>query len=98
MPEDEWGDGAAIEDPAGIGPSITFLKVPEPKTAKNRLHLDLQASGGRHLDADVRDERIRSVVASLTAIGGRVVQEHRRGDVLDHVQLADPEGNELCVV
>jgi hypothetical protein len=98
VPEAEWGDGATIADPDGVGPSITFLKVPEPKTAKNRLHLDLRASGGRHVDVAVRRTRIRRVVEQLTAIGATALQEHHQGDDLDHVVLADPEGNEFCVV
>jgi hypothetical protein len=98
IPPDEWGDRATIADPAGIGPSISFLKVPEQKTAKNRLHLDLQASGGRHLPADIRRRRITGVVESLTAIGARTIHDHFEGPHLDHVVLADPEGNEFCVV
>ena len=98
VPESEWGDGATIADPAGSGPSITFLKVPERKTAKNRLHLDLRASGGRAEDAAVRRSRIRSVVDRLTALGATTLREHRQGGDLDHVVLGDPEGNEFCVV
>ena len=99
VPEAEWGDGAAIADPQGVGPRISLLRVPEAKRAKNRLHLDLQASGGRHLDAEVRRERIMSVVASLTAIGATVLQAYADDDgCLDHVTLADPEGNEFCVL
>ena len=98
VPRAEWDDGATIADPAGVGPAITFLKVPEPKSAKNRLHLDLQASGGRRVPADVRRQRIEDVVATLTALGARVLRRHVHDDVLDHVVLADPEGNELCVV
>jgi len=52
VPPEEWGDGAYIEDPAGLRPGISFLKVPEAKTAKNRVHLDVQAGGGRG-EADV---------------------------------------------
>jgi hypothetical protein len=63
VPEDEWDDGASIEDPLGVLPSISFLKVPEPKTAKNRLHLDLQVAGGRHVDQDERESRIEAMVA-----------------------------------
>src|ERR1043165_4858973 len=47
VPEEEWGDGASLQDPQGVLPKISFLRVPEPKTAKNRLHIDLQVSGGR---------------------------------------------------
>ncbi|GAA2996953.1 VOC family protein [Streptomyces fulvorobeus] len=46
-PEDDWDDGAYLADPEGTGPGISFLKVPEPKAVKNRLHLDVQAGGGR---------------------------------------------------
>ena len=34
--------GAFIEDPGGVRPGISFLRVPEPKTAKNRVHVDVQ--------------------------------------------------------
>ncbi len=47
VPEEEWDDGASLHDPDGVGPRISFLKVPEPKVAKNRLHIDIQAGGGR---------------------------------------------------
>lgn len=98
VPEDEWDDGASIVDPEGVGPQITFLKVPEPKTAKNRLHLDLQVSGGRARPADERRAAITATVERLLAAGGAVLAEHEAGGHLDHVVLADPEGNELCVV
>jgi hypothetical protein len=45
VPPEEWGDGAFIEDPDGLRPAISFLRVPESKTAKNRVHLDVQAGG-----------------------------------------------------
>jgi len=98
VPEAEWNDGAAIEDPLSIGPPISILKVPETKTAKNRLHLDLHVSGGRHVDAQVRSSLIEATVLSLTARGATVVGRHDHGAWLDHVVLADPEGNEFCVV
>ena len=46
VPPEEWDDGAYIEDPDGLGRGISFLKVPEPKVAKNRVHLEVQAGGG----------------------------------------------------
>jgi hypothetical protein len=99
VPEDEWDDVAAIKDPAGIGPRISFLKVPEGKTAKNRIHLDLQAGGGRSEPIEARWPRVLAKVDQLTAAGATVL----RRDILDdgtpdHVVLADPEGNEFCVV
>ncbi len=98
VPEEEWGDGANLVDPEGELPAISFLRVPEDKTVKNRVHLDLQVSGGRDVDQTLREERIRAAVERLTAAGATVLAEHHDGDRLDHVVLADPEGNELCVV
>lgn len=91
-------DGASLADPDGVWPRIGFLKVPEGKTAKNRLHLDLQVSGGRHIDHDLRRERILAVVDRLVSAGGTVQQENVFDGSLDGVVMADPEGNELCVV
>jgi hypothetical protein len=98
VPEDEWDDGASIVDPDGVAPRIGFLKVPEGKTAKNRIHLDVQVAGGRDQPWDEREQRIRAKVDELVAVGGRVLQECAGRDGLDHVVMADPEGNELCVV
>ena len=98
VPEEEWGDGANLVDPEGELPAISFLRVPEDKTVKNRVHLDLQVSGGRDVDQALREERIGGFVERLTAAGASVLAEHHDGDRLDHVVLADPEGNELCVV
>ncbi|MEO9324755.1 VOC family protein [Nocardioides sp. C4-1] len=98
VPEDEWDDGASIQDPAGVRPKVTFLRVPEPKTAKNRLHLDLWVSGGRHVDAGVREPLIRAKAEQLVALGATVVEEGVGPQGLDHYVLRDPEGNEFCVV
>ncbi len=97
VPEDEWDDGGAIVDPDGRLPGISVLKVPEGKTAKNRLHLDLRVSGGRHVDQDVRRARITATVERLVAAGASVLRENRFDGHLDGVVMADPEGNELCV-
>lgn len=98
VPPEEMDDGASLVDPEGVRPKVGFLRVPEPKTAKNRLHIDLQVSGGRHLDPGVRRERILATVGRLVAAGGTVTQEHVFDGQLDHIVMADPEGNELCVV
>jgi len=98
VPEDEWGDGAALADPEGRLPPLSFLAVSEGKTAKNRVHLDLQVSGGRHLDQAVRRERIEAHVARLEGAGATVLHRVSEAGALDHVVMADPEGNEFCVV
>lgn len=98
VPESEWSDVAALEDPDGVLPPLSLLKVPEPKTAKNRLHLDLQVSGGRHRDQAERERLIRGRVAELVELGATVGGEIEGPNGLDHVMLQDPEGNEFCVV
>ncbi|MEV4346868.1 VOC family protein [Actinoplanes sp. NPDC049596] len=80
-------DGASIVDPEGRGPAISFLRVPEPKTAKNKMHLDVR----------VDSALIRTKAAELEAAGATVVREHRYGAELSHVVMLDPEGNEFCV-
>ena len=80
IPEDERDDGASLVDPDGALPPVGFLRVPEGKTAKNRLHVDLRVSGGRKVDQAVRRERILAMVDRLVAAGGSVqARAHVRG-------------------
>jgi Glyoxalase-like domain len=99
VPEEEWDDGAYLSDPDGVEPRLSFLRVPEPKVVKNRVHLDLQVGGGR--DRTPWEERWPRVVAAverLTAAGATVIQEVEEQGRPDHVVMADPEGNEFCLV
>ncbi|GAA4676603.1 VOC family protein [Nocardioides nanhaiensis] len=99
VPREEWGDGATLHDPAGVLPSLSLLKVPEEKRTKNRVHLDLQVSGGRHVDGERRTRLIDEHVRRLVEADGQVLTRiHGPSGHLDHVVVADPEGNELCVV
>ena len=100
VPEEEWNDGAAISDPNGVLPSLSFLKVPEPRTAKNRLHLDLQVSGGRSEPQHLREQRIRATAESLLTAGATLVREVPVDNTttLDHLWMHDPEGNDFCIV
>ena len=98
VPEAEWNDGAAIADPGGVLPSVSMLRVPEPKQVKNRLHLDVKVSGGRHIDPAQRTQRIDTKVDELLAAGATVYERYHTGGHLDHVTMLDPEGNEFCVV
>ncbi|HEY9292594.1 MAG TPA: VOC family protein [Microlunatus sp.] len=98
VPAEEWNDGAVICDPGGVHPSLSLMKVPEPKRVKNRLHLDLKVSGGRQVDAQTRLGRIETKVAELEEAGGTVQERFHAGGRLDHVLMLDPEGNEFCVV
>jgi hypothetical protein len=98
VPPEEWSDAAYIEDPSGVRPSISFLKVPEPKVVKNRVHLDVHVGGGRGGPREVRWPRVTEAVQRLTAAGGTVIRVHVQDGVPDHVVMADPEGNEFDVL
>jgi catechol 2,3-dioxygenase-like lactoylglutathione lyase family enzyme len=90
-----WRTAAAVRHPddpvdprsgTGLGRRLLFQSVPEPKVAKNRMHLDLH----------VGDRDLGGEVARLQAAGATLLYEvdapHSH-----HVTLADPEGNEFCV-
>lgn len=79
--EDSTPDRAYVEAAGWGGPNMWFVRVPEPKTAKNRMHFDLRAP------ATMEQE-----VARLSALGAQVVE---RFD--SHVIMNDPEGNVFCV-
>jgi Glyoxalase-like domain len=98
VPEEEWADGAFIEDPAGVQPSISFLKVPESKIVKNRIHLDLSVGGGRQEPHDIRWARVTATVKRLTEVGATVLRVDEQDGTPDHVTMADPEGNEFDVL
>jgi hypothetical protein len=98
VPAEEWGDGAYLADPGGVLPSLSFQKVPEPKVVKNRLHIDVQAGGGRDQPWEERRLRVVAAVERLVAAGATVVREDVVDGRLDHVVMADPEGNEFDVV
>jgi Glyoxalase-like domain len=73
--------------PGPVPPTLTFARVPEGKAAKNRLHLDLSPS-----DLD-QDDEVRRVLG----LGARHADVGQTGDE-SWVCLADPEGNEFCVL
>jgi Glyoxalase-like domain len=98
VPPEEWGDAAYLADPAGVLPSLSFMRVPEPKVVKNRLHIDVQAGGGRDQPWEERRLRVVAAVQRLVAAGATVIREDVVDGRLDHVVLADPEGNEFDVV
>ncbi len=98
VPDEEWDEGALLSDPQGVGPSISFLQVPEAKVAKNRVHLDVQVGGGRVTPWEVRWPRVLEAAQRLTAAGATVVREDVLDGRPDHLVMTDPEGNEFCLL
>jgi Glyoxalase-like domain len=96
VPLDDRNDNTALVDPDGAGPRLYFQKVPEPKTAKNRVHLDLRAAAG--LPPEARTDALEAECTRLIALGGRRVQR-LEGDGINGVCIVmqDPEGNEFCL-
>lgn len=80
-----------------MGPAIGFLQVPEGKTAKNRMHIDIRVAGPGPWDMPERERLIRAKVPELMAAGATIVREENYGEVLGHIVMRDPEGNEFCV-
>jgi hypothetical protein len=71
----------------GISPDLLFIRVPDPTPGKNRLHIDL-----RPTDQAVEVARLEGLGATRAEVG-----QSQRGDA-SWVVMADPEGNELCVL
>ncbi|ONH34534.1 VOC family protein [Protofrankia sp. BMG5.30] len=95
VPAERWNSAAAIVDPSGVGPRVFFQRVPEPKTAKNRVHLDLQSGGALDVSLDVRRARTEQAVARLEKLGATRVRAVEELGVY-WVVMRDPEGNEFC--
>ncbi len=103
VPADELdleSDGTdRIIDPTGQGPKIWFQWVPEEKSIKNRLHIDVMVGGDRSDPFSVRRDRVEARVGELEALGASVVERHDQPiEGHYHVIMADPEGNEFCLV
>ena len=95
LPTERWNDANAIVDPDGVGPRIFIQKVAEPKTAKNRLHIDVRVSSS----AQQKDrEGMRAKADQLVAAGATLVSVFDEEFTGHWIVMLDPEGNEFCVV
>ncbi|GEL93621.1 VOC family protein [Cellulomonas composti] len=94
VPLDQRESAYAVVDPDGVGPRLWFQRVPEGKTAKNRVHLDVGVAS--HLPREERPAAVRARVAELEALGAtRLYEKDELGSFW--VTMTDPEGNEFCV-
>jgi hypothetical protein len=96
IPEEHWNDASAVVDPDGAGPRIYLQRVPEPKTVKNRVHLDLNVSGGAPVPIEERRRRVEAEAERLTGIGATRLRAVEELGVY-WVVMQDPEANEFCV-
>jgi len=99
LPEEDLVDGAdRISDPDGHGPSIWFNVVPDAKAVKNRLHLDIHASGERTDPIETRRKRVDAEASRLAGLGATITGALPE-EGLDHyaVGMKDPEGNEFDI-
>jgi hypothetical protein len=87
QPTGRYHGAVEIADRSGQGPSLTFVPVPDAKRGKNRLHVDVNPTG---CDQEQEVERLIGLGAQRADIG--------QGADTSWVVLADPEGNEFCVL
>ena len=97
IPEERWNDARALEDPDAAGPRVFFQRVPEAKVAKNRMHIDLNVSGGPGAKPEDRRARIDAEVARLKGLGATDERGSKEERGQYWVRMNDPEGNEFCV-
>ena len=94
--EDDDETAFACTDPTGVGPRLLFLRVPEGKVVKNRVHLDVRVGTGM-----VGDERLAALEAEgarLIALGAQRVRLLRADGVNEScLVMQDVEGNEFCL-
>jgi len=87
-PDEEPDDDEVLITPLEPNaPGLLFIRVPDDKAGKNRVHLDIQPPTG------TRDETVQRLLAA----GATLYEDHRKPDGLGWVTLRDPEGNEFCV-
>jgi glyoxalase superfamily protein len=96
VPESEWNSASAVVDPDGAGPRFFFQRVPEPKTVKNRVHVDLNVSGGLSVPLEERKRKSHAEAERLQSLGAKQLWINDNWSGFSIV-LADPEGNEFCV-
>ena len=96
VPATERDKLSAVTDPDGKGARLLFQKVPEGKAVKNRVHLDVNVSGGFGVPVPERKAAVEAEVRRAMGLGATVVARHE-ADREYWVTMQDPEGNEFCL-
>jgi hypothetical protein len=97
VPPEERNSRSAAVPAEGEGPRLLFQRVPEGKSAKNRVHLDVRAAPG--LDGDQRMAALEAEAERLVALGATRLRRFEPGTELSagFIVMTDPEGNEFCL-
>lgn len=96
VPAEQRNERSAIVDPEGAGPRVFFQKVPESKTAKNRVHLDVRAAPG--LEGSAREDALNAEHDRVVALGASLLERlEPDGENELCIVMLDPEGNEFCL-
>jgi hypothetical protein len=98
VPRDQWNSRSAILPIEGPHPRVFFQRVPESKTVKNRLHLDVRVAPG--LEGDERMSVLEVEANRLEALGATRayrVEPDKATMESGFVTMRDPEGNEFCL-
>ncbi len=97
VPKDQWNSRSAILPVDDDGPRVFFQQVPEGKTVKNRVHLDVRAAPG--LTGDERMETLEAECARLLALGATRAYRVEPDPPMEFgfITMHDPEGNEFCL-
>ncbi|MEH0467564.1 VOC family protein [Streptomyces sp. B21-097] len=96
LPPEKRGAWFACSDPSGVGPRLFFQRVPEGKTAKNRVHLDVRVGTG--LVGEERLAALKAECACLMALGATCVQVLVADEENEScISMQDIEGNEFCL-
>ena len=98
VPQDQWNSRSALLPDDGDGPRLFFQRVPERKSGKNRLHLDVRAAPG--LAGAERMTALEAEADRLTGLGASVayrVEPDPAAMDAGFITMRDPEGNEFCL-
>ena len=97
VPEELWNSRSALRPLEGEGPRVFFQQVPEGKSAKNRVHLDVRVAAGE--TGDARMELFEAEAARLEELGASRAYRVDPAPPMEHgfISMLDPEGNEFCL-
>lgn len=97
VPEDQRNSAWAVHDPDGAGPRVFFQQVPEGKSVKNRLHLDVRVA--TELRGDERMAALEAEADRLEALGATRAYRVEPAPPMElgFITMHDPEDNEFCL-